>query len=45
MGPGISPGTRVEGGNALDLAPTVLALLGVAEPEGRRKPLAGVARA
>jgi predicted AlkP superfamily phosphohydrolase/phosphomutase len=46
MGPGIPPGTRVEGGNVLDLAPTVLALLGVAEPEGLDgKPLAGVASA
>jgi predicted AlkP superfamily phosphohydrolase/phosphomutase len=46
MGPGISPGTRVEGGNVLDLAPTVLALLGVAKPEGLDgKPLAGVASA
>ena len=46
MGPGISPGTRVEGGNVLDLAPTVLALLGIAKPEGLDgKPLAGVASA
>ena len=45
MGPG-SAGTRLDGGNVLDLAPTVLALLGVAEPEGLDgKPLAGVASA
>jgi hypothetical protein len=43
MGPGIEPGSRLEGANVLDLAPTVLALLGVPEPEGLDgKPLAGV---
>jgi predicted AlkP superfamily phosphohydrolase/phosphomutase len=43
VGPGIAPGARLEGGNVLDLAPTVLALLGVSEPEGLDgKPLAGV---
>jgi arylsulfatase A-like enzyme len=43
MGPGIAPGTRLEGGNVLDLAPTVLALLGVREPEGLDgKPLTGL---
>ena len=43
VGPGITPGGRLEGGNVLDLAPTVLTLLGVPEPEGLDgKPLAGV---
>jgi predicted AlkP superfamily phosphohydrolase/phosphomutase len=43
MGPGIASGVRFEGGNVLDIAPTVLALLGVPEPEGLDgKPLAGV---
>ena len=43
IGPGIAPGTRVEGGNVLDLAPTVLALLGVPAPDGLDgKPFAGV---
>jgi predicted AlkP superfamily phosphohydrolase/phosphomutase len=32
VGPGIEPGSRIEGGNVLDLAPTVLALLGVEAP-------------
>ena len=46
MGPGIAPGTRLEGGNVLDIAPTVLALLGVPEPEGLDgKALAGVVAA
>jgi predicted AlkP superfamily phosphohydrolase/phosphomutase len=46
VGPGIAPGTRVEGGNVLDLAPTVLALLGVPEPDGLDgKPLVGVVSA
>jgi predicted AlkP superfamily phosphohydrolase/phosphomutase len=46
MGPGIAPGTRVEGGNVLDLAPTVLALLGVPAPDGLDgKPFAGVVSA
>jgi predicted AlkP superfamily phosphohydrolase/phosphomutase len=43
VGPAIAPGARIEGGNVLDLAPTVLALLGLPEPEGLDgKPLAGV---
>jgi predicted AlkP superfamily phosphohydrolase/phosphomutase len=46
MGPGFAPGARLEGGNVLDLAPTVLALLGVPEPEGLDgKPLADVVSA
>ena len=46
MGPGIAPGARLEGGNVLDIAPTVLALLGVPEPEGLDgKALAGVVAA
>ncbi len=45
MGPGIAPGARTEG-NVLDLAPTILALLGVPEPEGLDgKPLAGLVSA
>jgi predicted AlkP superfamily phosphohydrolase/phosphomutase len=46
MGPGIRAGTRLEGGNVLDLAPTVLALLGVPAPDRLDgKPLAGVVAA
>jgi predicted AlkP superfamily phosphohydrolase/phosphomutase len=33
VGPGVEPGSRIEGGNVLDLAPTVTALLGVDLPE------------
>lgn len=33
VGPGIAPGSRLEGANVLDLAPTVLSLLGVAPPD------------
>lgn len=33
VGPGVEPGSRIEGGNVLDVAPTALALLGVAQPD------------
>ncbi|MEO8291388.1 MAG: alkaline phosphatase family protein [Gaiellaceae bacterium] len=43
-GPGIAPGVRLPDGNVLDLAPTVLALLGIPLPDDLDgRPFAGVA--
>jgi predicted AlkP superfamily phosphohydrolase/phosphomutase len=33
VGPGIAPGTRIEGGHVMDLAPTILQLMGVSLPK------------
>lgn len=44
VGPGVEPGTRLTEANVLDIAPTVLALLDVPEPDGLDgRALAGIA--